>query len=201
MKTKGFLIAQGNIIVPLAALISFILLFICDTLGILGFILTIFLVYVFRNDSRHIFTNQNNILSPVDAKVIAIDKVDDKIKIYCEVGIFGSHKVLSPISGKLEIKDHKKGLNLDPNSFKGSLLNEQVTFSISNEELAKDIEIELVMGKCSTSIDFSSEKDIQQGETIATMVRGMAVIILEEKYELDIKLADDLKAGQSTLTI
>lgn len=202
MKTNGFLIAKGNIIVSLAAAASFFLFFICATLGVLGVISTLFLAYIFRNDSRHIFKNADNILSPVDGKVIAIDTAGDQHKVYCEIGLLDSHKILSPISGKLLIKDHQKGLNLDPNSFKGSLLNEQVVFDIFNEELSKNIKIRLISGKCASSIDFTEKEDIEQGETMATLIKGIAVISLDKNsYKLDIKLGDELKAGQTTLTL
>ena len=100
MKNNGFLIAHGGKVVAVSAALTLILFILCDTLGVLAALFTLFLVYVFRNDSRYIFANSQNILSPVDAVVTAIDSSDEGHRIYCKVSLTGSHKVLAPIGGQ-----------------------------------------------------------------------------------------------------
>lgn len=199
MKNNGFFIASGGKVVAIAAAITLVLFMICDTLGILAAALTLFSAYVFRNDSRHIFANTQNILSPVDGVVNAIDKDENGHIVYCKVSILGSHKVLAPIEGKFNIKRSQKGLNLDPNSFKASLLNEQAELNISNEELSKNIDIKLISGKCNTPMQINSNEIVSQGEAIATLVDGIVVIRLGNDVKLNVKIGEDLKAGQTNL--
>ncbi len=201
MKNNGFLIAQGGKIVAISAALTLVLFILCDTLGVLAALFTLFLVYVFRNDSRYIFANSQNILSPVDGVVTAIDSGDEGHKIYCKVSLTGSHKVLAPIGGKLDIKRSQKGLNLDPNSFKASLLNEQAELELANEESHKKLSLKLIAGKCNTAIEFSSNENVEQGEAIAVLVDGAAVVTLGVDVPLNVKIGDKLKAGQTNLTV
>ena len=201
MKNNGFLIAQGGKVVAISAVLTLVLFILCDTLGVLAALFTLFLVYVFRNDSRYIFANSQNILSPVDAVVTAIDSSDAGHRIYCKVSLTGSHKVLAPIGGKFDIKRSQKGLNLDPNSFKASLLNEQAELELENEELHKKLSLKLIAGKCNTSIELSSNENVEQGEAIAVLVDGAAVVTLGADVSLNVKIGDKLKAGQTNLTV
>lgn len=199
MKNKGFFIADGAKVVLSSAALTLVLFLICNTLGVLAAAITLFLGYIFRNDSRYIFANSRNILSPVDAVVSAIDADDKEYKIYCKVSLLGSRKVLAPIEGKLDIKRVQRGLNLDPNSFKASLLNEQVQIELSNEVNLKKVGLKLIAGKYSNAVDITSNEDISQGEAIATLVDGIVVVTLPKDETLNIKIGEKLKAGQTNL--
>ena len=189
------IITQGIKYILLSAIVTFVLFLLdLEILSFLALVLTLFLGYVYRNPSRHIFNNDKYILSPVDGIVEAIDNVHGKYKIYCKVSLCDVHNVKAPVGGEMKIKKHHKGLNLDPNSFKGSLLNEQVIFKFHH------LKLKLVGGLCNPSIKFTSKHNVEQGDNIAVLVDGIAIVTIKDTHELDITIGEKLTAGQTKIT-
>lgn len=197
MKNNSFFIANGNYIVPAAIIVTIVLFMICSVLGFLSAVISIFLYKAFKNDTRDIFVNTQNILSPIDGEVMAIDIVNNKKKIYCKKNIFQSAKFLSPVKGEVKTTFFQKGINLNPNSFKASILNEQLRLTISNEDFS--LQLDLISGKFNTPLENNISDLVDQGEYIITFFDGVTVITLDENIELNVKLGDKLKAGQTKL--
>ena len=140
-----------------------------------------------------IFKNKNSILSPIDGKITAIDIVNGKRKIYCKVTPCNTHVVRAPSDTNIKIKNQKNGINLNPNSYKATILNEQITFKLSNMKL------KLISGICNTKIEYTENTTAEQGEPIAIFIDGLAIITLKENINIDLKIGDKLTAGQSIL--
>ena len=194
MKSSSIILTQGYkyiISLFLVAIITSLLDF--DLLSNIFYLLTFFSLFVFRNPNRVIFKNDSAILSPIDGKVIAIDIVDNKKIIYCKVSPCNTHIVRSPSDTKIKIKNNINGLNLNPNSYKANILNEQITFKLANMKL------KLISGVCNPKIDYTEDKNVLQGEPIAIFIDGLAVITIEKSIELAINIGDKLTAGQSVL--
>lgn len=194
MNSKAMILKEGYVYIIISfavSLLSFIL--ICDTLGLIFLIITAVVLYTYRNPNRYIFENSSHVLSPVDGTVTAIDHVNGKHKIYCSVGICDASLVKAPSDSSLKIKKYQNGLNLDPDSYKGNLLNEQIIYKFDNMKL------KLISGLCNPKIVFSDACEVKQGEDVAVFVQGSAVITLKEKKELHINIGDKLKAGQSVI--
>lgn len=135
----------------------------------------------------------NNILSPVSGKIEAIDYIDDHIKIYCKTNICNSFVVKSPATSKIQILDFQNGLNLKVNSYKASLLNEQVTYKFDNFTL------KLIGGFCNANFKFTKKENVMQGEKLATLLDGMAILSINNTYDVNVALNDKLVAGQTVL--
>ena len=194
MKSSSIILTQGYkyiIAIFIVAIITSLLDL--EILSAILYVLTFFTLFVFRNPNRVIFKNENAILSPIDGKVSAIDIVDGNKIIYCKVSPCDTHIVRSPSDTTIEIKKFKNGLNLNPNSYKASLLNDQIVFELSN------IELKLISGICNPKIDYTEDKNLLQGEPIAVFIDGLAVITIKDTISLDIKIGDKLTAGQSVL--
>lgn len=194
MKSSSLILTQGYkyiIAIFIIAIITSLLDF--DVVSAILYLLTFFTLFIYRNPNRVIFKNENAILSPVDGKVSAIDIVDGKKIIYCKVTPCDTHIVRSPSDTTIEIKSYKNGLNLNPNSYKASLLNDQIVFKLSN------LELKLISGICNPKIDYTEDKNVLQGEPIAVFIDGLAVITVENSIQLDVSIGDKLTAGQSVL--
>lgn len=194
MNNKSIILSQGlkPIIVALVVTLFFIILDL-DFLGNIAIIVTLFIVYMYRNPSRYIFENTKHILSAVDGKVTAIDKFDDKTKIYCKVGLLDTHNIKAPVSGELKIKKIQKGLHLNPNSLKASGLNEQVVLKIAG------IKIKLLSGFCNNSIDITNSQNVEQGDNISVLTDGYVIITLKHDEQINVKIGEKLIAGQTVL--
>jgi phosphatidylserine decarboxylase len=192
---NSFINPQGIKPVTVLALLTFIsYLIFSDTLTNILFFITLFVVFIYRDTSdRKIFTNTQNVLAPVDGKVFAIDFVDDKQKIYINTNLCQGHNVKAPNDGEYKIKKYKHGLNLNPNSFKGSLLNEQITVKFNHFKL------KLISGICNAKIDFDLDKNATQGESIGLFLQGNAIITVKKDHKLLVNIGEKLVGGQSVL--
>jgi len=186
---------QGTKPIVISILVTlFLYIFISSALGNIGFLFTIILVYIYRDTSSHIvFHNKNNVLSPVDGKVFAIDNIDGKQKIYIKVNLCDGHNLKAPQSGEYKAKGYKHGLNLNPNSYKGSLLNEQISFKFSN------IKFRLISGICNSKIYFDENEDITQGDTFGLFLQGNCIVTVKKDYNLEVEIGQKVVAGQSIL--
>jgi phosphatidylserine decarboxylase len=172
----------------------FFYIFISSFLGNLGFIITLLLIYIYRDTSANIvFKNKENILSPIDGKVFAIDNSNGKQKIYIKVNLCNGHNIKAPQDGEVKIKNYKCGLNLNPNSYKGSLLNEQVTMKFDN------LKVKFISGICNSKIYFTQDSNVSQGDTVGLFLEGNAIITPKKQTSLEVKIGDKVIAGQSIL--
>ena len=194
MKNSGVLLSQGYKYIIASFVISLVLLFICDFLGTIGFIFTAFIAYSFRDSSRPIFKNKEVILAPVDGTVIAVDFIDGKQKIYCKTTGCNTAVVRAPIDSNIEKVSYKNGLNLNPNSYKAKLLNEQVTFIFNSLELT------LVSGICNPKIKYTKQTSVLQGDRVAVFVEGLAILTLDKDIKSSVNIGDKLISGQSTVS-
>lgn len=171
----------------------FLNLFISDCLGTIAMVLGICLLYIYRGSNRHIFNNTQSVLAPIDSRVIAIDKVNGKFKIYCKVGLLDNHILRAPIDADLKVKKYRHGLNLNADSYKASLYNEQIVLKFD------DIKMKIISGLCNSKITRIQETQVFQGDKITVLLDGMVVITVPETSELLIDIGDKLTAGQSIL--
>ena len=184
-------------IVIALAFISYIADF--ETLENIFVILTFVLIYVYRDTSRHIYENNQSVLSPIDGKILAIDIVDDRYKLYVKVNLCNNHNLRAPFDGRVDIINMKYGVNLNPNTPKGQLLNEQaeLEFTTTNNT-DTSLNMKLFSGLCNPKIDLKDGlEQTTQGEKIGFFVDGLAIITLNKKPLVNI--GDKLKASQSIL--
>ncbi|MGB3751993.1 MAG: phosphatidylserine decarboxylase [Arcobacteraceae bacterium] len=194
MKKNKILLTEGYRSIAIIFAVSIILsLFISDFLGNIGFIVGIFMLYVFRDTYRHIFTNTQSVLAPIDSVVTAIDTVNGKHKIYCKVGLLNNHVLRAPIDGEVKVKTHRRGLNLNINSYKASLYNEQIVLKFD------DIKLKLISGLCNMKMKYIKEASVSQGDKISVFLDGMVVITVPKSEKLLITIGDKLTSGQTIL--
>ena len=194
MISKDIILEQGYKPIIIALIIVVILeLFISSFLSNIALFITIFILFIYRNPKRHVFSNKNSVLSPIDAKVIAIDNVNGKQQVYCKVNLCNTHILRAPTSGKIKIRKYQHGLNLNPNSYKASILNEQITVKFN------DLKLKLISGFCNTKIEFTQKEIVNQGDDIGLFIDGLAILTIKKEYKLLVNIGDSLKASQTIL--
>jgi len=194
MKKNKLILKEGYKYIGIVFTVSiFLELFISDCLGSIGILLGLFLLYIYRGSNRHIFSNTQSVLAPIDSTVVAIDKINGKLKIQCRVGLLNNHILRAPVDSELKVKKFKHGLNLNPNSFKASQYNEQVVLKFD------DIKIKLISGLCNPRMKRIQDITVSQGDKIAVFIDGLVIITIEEETNLLINIGDKLTAGQTIL--
>jgi len=194
MKKNKLILSEGYKTIAITFVISIVLmLFISDCLAYIGIVVGLALIFIYRDTYRHIFKNTQSVLAPIDATITAIDNVNGKYKIYCKVSLCNNHVLRAPIDADVKVKKFRRGLNLNPNSYKASLYNEQTVLKFS------DIKIKLISGLCNHKMKRIKECTVSQGDKISVFLDGLVIITVPQENELLINIGDKLTAGQSIL--
>ncbi len=194
MINSNILLEEGYKPLFLLIILAILLeLFISSFLTNIVLFLVLFVAFIYRNPVRHIFSNSKSILSPIDGKVIAIDYIHGKKKIYCKVNLCNTHVVRAPESGKIKIKRYQHGLNLNPNSYKANILNEQIVIKFNH------LKLKLISGICNQNIKCIDKLEVKQGEDIGLFLDGIAILTVKKESALMVNIGDKLTAAQTII--
>ena len=126
---------EGYRFLAIAAAITFILLLISNFLGIISFILTIWVYYFFRDPERFPINDENYLLSPADGVVSQITEINGPKELGLEkkkftrvsifMNVFACHVNRVPTSGKIDKIFYKPGSYLNASLDKASEENER----------------------------------------------------------------------------
>ena len=192
MKNSKFILKEGHKKIAITLVVAiFLSVFGFECLNVLAYILTFILLYIYRVPNRYIYSNTESVLAPMDAKIIAIDNKQGKTKIYCQVGLWDSHILRAPVGGEMKIKKYQHGLNLNPNCYKASLLNEQLLIKFDN------VKLKVISGFCNSEITYSKNENVTQGEEIGVFIQGLVVLTVKSPEELKLQIGDKVKAGEA----
>jgi phosphatidylserine decarboxylase len=108
-------------------------------------VLTLFIVYFFRDPERPQISNESAILTPADGKVLAIEDLPEgdnrypnrakKISIF--MSLFNAHINRIPINGKITALSYHPGRFFSANRDKASLYNERNVVTLETYNKAK----------------------------------------------------------------
>ena len=130
-------------------LITVVIGWLWSPLFFVGFIITVWCIYFFRNPERFPPEDKNNdiIVSPADGKIVEISKVtpEDEVGLpknsYIKVGIFMNvfnvHVNRSPMKGKIISKNYIPGLFFNASLDKSSKENERLALAMDVGENCK----------------------------------------------------------------
>jgi len=173
----------------------------------LPFILTLFMVYFFRDPERTVPEGENIFVSPADGRVIQIHNIqeqqsikDDTIEISIFMSPFNVHVNRAPCSGVVEAVVHTPGRFLSAFKPEASLQNENIAMTLNGDNgrllvrqvagfLARRAVCRVKPGDALTKgqryglIKFSSRLDVY----------------LPKDTEINVKLGDKVKAGETIL--
>jgi len=99
--------------------------------GILLLLLAAFVAFFFRNPKREIPSDPRVIVSPADGKVVKIERVGNVTKLSIFLSIFDVHVNRSPMAGRIEAIDYKRGKFKPAFNHAASVENERNTIMIS----------------------------------------------------------------------
>ena len=170
-------------------------------------LLTIFLVFSFRDPKREIPKAEDLILSPADGKLISIDPFPyhpfldsggKKISIF--MSMMDVHINRTPVSGIVKDLKYTPGKFYPSFSSKSSEKNEQNEIWIENEK--GNIALKQIAGFLARRIICQLKKGnrIEAGEKFGMIKLGSrAEIFLPEKTKILVKLKQKVKAGETPL--
>lgn len=195
------MVKEGFPFVGIALLIAMIFAFFGLWIGVAIFgLLTLFMVWFFRNPNRVIPTEPDIIVSPADGRITRVEDNENGKFISIFLSPLDVHVNRSPIEGKITKVDYVYGKKMPATSNNASLVNERNTLFIQGEKIAvtctqiagivarrivcwnKEGD-ELKRGQLFGLIKFSSRTDLQMPSNV----------------ELLVKIDDKVKGGETII--
>jgi len=180
-------------------------------ISIIGFLLTLFTLWFFRDPSRNTPVDSNLIISSADGKVCLIDEAyppkevsmkQEKMKRVCVfMNIFNVHVNRSPVAGVIKDIVYKEGQFLNASLDKASEKNERSSLIINSEHGA-DIVVVQIAGLIARRIlgFVSKHQNLNQGERFGLIRFGSRVdIYMPLDSTVKCSVGDKVVAGESVL--
>ena len=212
MLTKIFpkIHAEGYKFLVIAVVITLILYSFSDFLGLIGFVLTIWVYYFFRDPERIIINNNNYLVSPADGEIIKVEEVSGpkelglenrkfkKISIF--MNIFDCHVNRTPCAGKIDEILYKPGKFFNASLDKASEDNERNYFKIKDPHNDEVIVVQIA-GLVARRIVCESNKDqeLDQGDRLGMIRFGSRADVYYENYETLVKIGQKAISGETLL--
>ena len=189
---------EGYRFLAIAAIITFILLLISNFLGIVSFIITIWVYYFFRDPDRYPINDESYLVSPADGiisqivetngpKELSLDnKKYTRVSIF--MNVFNCHVNRVPSSSTVSEIYYKPGKYLNASLDKASDENERNYLKIKNSN-GDEIILVQIAGLIARRIvcDVKEGEKLKQGDKFGIIRFGSRVDLYFENYKLMIK--------------
>ena len=202
--------SEGYRFLVIFVISTIILYFIHGFLGFIGFVLTIWCYYFFRDPERVSINDDNFLTSPADGLVLQVIETNGpkelglenrkftKISIF--MNVFDCHVNRSPCSGKVLEILYKPGKFLNASLDKASEDNERNYYKIQNS-LGEEVIVVQIAGLIAKRIvtETSVDKEVQQGSRIGMIRFGSRADIYFENYKPLAKINQKTIAGETLI--
>ena len=190
--------------------VTIILYFINGFLGFIGFVLTIWCYYFFRDPERISIGDENYLTSPADGEVLQVMETEGpkelglenrkfkKVSIF--MNVFDCHVNRSPCSGKVSEILYKPGKFINASLDKASEDNERNYYKIKNSQ-DEDVIVVQIAGLVARRIvtETSIDQELQQGTRIGMIRFGSRADLYFENYETLVKVGQKTIAGETLI--
>ena len=202
--------SEGYKFLVIFSVATIILYLIHGFLGFVGFVLTIWVYYFFRDPDRVSIGDENYLTSPADGLVLQVietegpkelgleNKKFTKVSIF--MNVFDCHVNRSPCSGKISQILYKPGKFINASFDKASEENERNYYKIQNS-FGEDIVVVQIAGLIARRIVSESQEgqDLDQGTRIGMIRFGSRADIYFENYKPLVKIDQKTIAGETIL--
>ena len=190
--------------------VTIILYFINGFLGFIGFVLTIWCYYFFRDPERISIGDENYLTSPADGEVLQVMETEGpkelglenrkfkKVSIF--MNVFDCHVNRSPCSGKVSEILYKPGKFINASLDKASEDNERNYYKIRNSQ-GEDVIVVQIAGLVARRIvtETSIDQELQQGTRIGMIRFGSRADLYFENYEPLVQVGQKTIAGETLI--
>ena len=201
---------EGYRFLTIAAVITFILLLISSFLGIISFILTIWIYYFFRDPERFPINDENYLVSPADGIISQIIEINGPIELGLEdkkftrvsifMNVFNCHVNRIPSSGKINKIFYKTGKYINASLDKASEENERNYVKMSNSK-GDELILVQIAGLIARRIvcEIKENDEIKQGDRFGMIRFGSRVDLYFENYQLMVQQNQTTIGGETII--
>ena len=201
---------EGYKFLVIFGVITLILYFISNFLGLVGLVLTIWCYYFFRDPERYPINDEDYLVSPADGVVLQVketngpeelnleNKTFTKVSVF--MNVFDCHVNRTPCSGKVSQILYKPGKFFNASLDKASEDNERNYYKITNTK-GEDIVVVQIAGLIARRIvcETNEETDLQQGDRIGMIRFGSRADLYFENYKPLVKVDQKTIAGETLI--
>ena len=203
---------EGYRFVAIAAVITFILLLISNALGLISFVITIWVYYFFRDPERFPINDDNYLVSPADGKITQIietkgpQELGLEGKKYTRISVFMDvlccHVNRIPNSSKVEEIYYKPGKYINASLDKASEDNERNYVKLKNSTGDEIILVQIAGMIARRIVCDSKEGDkLNQGDRFGMIRFGSKVDVYLQNYKMLVNKGQSTVAGETLLAI
>ena len=203
---------EGYRFLAIAAVITFILLLVSKTLGLIGIVITVWVYYFFRDPERFSINDENYLVSPADGKITQIIETNGPKELgldgkkYTRISIFMDmlccHVNRIPNTSTVTEIFYKPGKYINASFDKASEDNERNYVKLKNSK-GDELVVVQIAGMIARRIvcDVKIGDEIKQGERFGMIRFGSKVDLYFENYKLLVHKHQNTVAGETLLAI
>jgi phosphatidylserine decarboxylase len=211
MKNYGIPVASEGwpFIIPLVIVTTLLFAFGWKNTAYVSLVLTLFVLFFFRDPERAAPEGKGLVVSPADGKVIVVKDIyepdylkQDVKQISIFLSVFNVHVNRSPLEGTVEAVKHNPGKFHVASVDKASLANEQTAMVIASGK--HKVLVKQIAGLIARRIVcYARPGDaIRTGERYGLIRFGSRVdIFLPKDFELKVKVGDRLKGASDVIAV
>jgi len=168
--------------------------------GFLIMLLIVFVAFFFRNPRREIPTDPRVIVSPADGRVVKVERVGNVTKLSIFLSIFNVHVNRSPIAGRIEAIDYKRGRFKPAFDHAASVENERNVIMVAQGDL-KLVVTQIAGIVARRIVCWKKTGDtVAKGELIGLIRFGSRVdILFPAGAEVTVRPGDRVRGGSSAI--
>tara|TARA_B100000029_G_scaffold333060_1_gene325253 strand:+ start:353 stop:1003 length:651 start_codon:yes stop_codon:yes gene_type:complete len=201
---------EGYRFLAIATVITFILLLISNFLGIISFIITIWVYYFFRDPERFPINDENYLVSPADGVISQVIETNGPTELGLEnkkftrvsifMNVFDCHVNRLPTSGKVETIFYKPGKYINASLDKASEENERNYTKIKSSH-GDELILVQIAGLIARRIvcEVNENDEVKQGDKLGMIRFGSRVDLYFENYQLLAKKNQKTVGGETII--
>ena len=201
---------EGYRFLVIAAIATFIFLLISNFLGILAFVITVWIYYFFRDPERFPINNENYLVSPADGVISQIIETKGPAELGLEnkkftrvsifMNVFNCHVNRVPCAGKISKIFYKPGKYLNASLDKSSEENERNFVKLENGTNEEIILVQIA-GLIARRIvcEAKENEEVNQGDRFGIIRFGSRVDLYFENYIPLVKVNQKTIAGETLI--
>ena len=201
---------EGYRFLAIAAVITFILLLISNFLGLISFILTVWVYYFFRDPERFPINDENYLLSPADGIISQIIETNGPSELGLEnkkytrvsifMNVFNCHVNRVPYSGKITQILHKPGKYINASLDKASEDNERNYVKMTNSN-GDELILVQIAGLIARRIvcEVNENEETKQGDKFGMIRFGSRVDLYFGNYQIMVRQNQQTTGGETII--
>ena len=172
-------------------------------------VVLVLVLQFFRNPTRNTTLNDKHIISPVDGKIVNIEKVyekeyfkDDRIQVSIFMSPLNVHVTRYPISGLVKYSKYHPGEYLVAWHPKSSEKNERTTVVIENNAVGEILYRQIAGAVARRIVNYAKvDKNVTQGKDAGFIKFGSRVdLFLPVDSNLNVKINQSVRGGEDIIS-